>query len=94
MKQRLEFTFTENYFICGLSGLPEWTYRREAPYQREARRRLVTPIYHAEASAQAEALATAAAGSQACKGKQGKCGGGGLRDNIYAQIRKSCIAAS
>lgn len=46
--------------------------------QREARRRLVTPIYHAEASAQAEALATAAAGSQARKSQQGKRSRGGL----------------
>jgi hypothetical protein len=51
------------FLTCGLSGQPEWAYRREAPYQREARRRLVTPIYHAEASAQAEALATATTGS-------------------------------
>ena len=54
--------------------------------QREARRRLVTPIYHAEASAQAEALATAAAGSQACKGKQGKRGGGRLRDRGHLKL--------
>ena len=49
-------------------------------YQREDRLRLVTPIYHAEASAQAEALATATTGGKACQCQQGKRGRGGLGD--------------
>ena len=65
---------------------PEWAYQREAPYQREARRRLVTPIYHAEASAQAEALATATTGSQARKSQQGKRSCGGLGDDKSAYL--------
>ena len=47
---------------------------KETPYQA-ARLRLVTPIYHAEASAQAEALATAATGGQSAEGQQAQRSG-------------------
>ena len=62
-------------------------------YQREARRRLVTPIYHAEASAQAEALATATTCSKASECKQRKrcrCGlgdSGSLRNDTRSNHR-------
>ena len=60
-------------------------------YQREARWRLVTPIYHAEASAQAEALASATTGSQASQSKQGKRGRGRLGDSWGVTGDRRCL---
>ena len=67
--------------ICFPHLQPVWAY------QREARLQLVTPIYHAEASAQAEALASATTGSQASKSQQGQRSGGGLRNRCGAAQR-------
>ena len=59
-----------------LSRKQEEIEPKGTPYR--AARRLVTPIYHAEASAQAEALAAAATCRHAFQGKQAQRRRGGL----------------